>query len=49
MELIQYWHDTKVAKENPIRKRTVVNPPADDIKDMLNTIGAESMIKKAQP
>lgn len=47
--LIQYWHDTKVAKENPIIKRTAIYPPADEINDIQNTVGAESMIKNAQP
>lgn len=29
--------------------RTAMYPPADDTKDMQNTVGADSMIRKAQP
>jgi hypothetical protein len=47
--LIQYWHDTNVARENPIMKRTARYPPAEFTNDMQNTVGAESMIRNAHP
>lgn len=47
--LIQNWHDTNVASENPIMNRTAMYPDGPAINDMQNTVGAESMIKKAHP
>ena len=47
--LIQYWQDTNVAKENPIMNRTATYPAADDTIDMQNTVGADNMMRKAQP
>jgi len=49
MVLIQYWHDTNVAKEKPMRKRTVIYPAALSMSDMQKTVGAASMMRKAQP
>lgn len=49
MVLIQYWHDTKVAREKPMRKRTAMYPAAESMSDMQKTVGAASMMRKAQP
>ena len=47
--LIQYWHDTKVARQNPIMNRTVMYPEADDTNAMQKTVGADSMMTNAHP
>lgn len=49
MVLIQYWHDTNVAKEKPIINLTAMYPPAEDTNDMQNTVGADNMMRNAQP
>lgn len=49
MELIQNWHDTNVARENPMKNRTAMNPPASETSAMEYTAGEMIMIRNAQP
>lgn len=49
MELIQNWQDTKVAKENPMKKRTTMKPVTSDTVAIEYTAGAMIIIKKAHP
>ena len=49
MVLVQYWHETKVARETPMRNRMVMYPAALSTTAMQKTAGAESMRVKAQP
>jgi hypothetical protein len=48
MELIQNWHETNVANEKPMKKRTRINPVAVETVAMQKTAGAVSIIMNAQ-
>lgn len=39
MELIQYWHATKLAREKPIRNRIMMKALGVEIKEMERTTG----------
>ncbi|CAI9768533.1 unnamed protein product [Fraxinus pennsylvanica] len=47
--LIQYWHETKVARENPIMNLTIIYPAGSDTNDMQKTVGVDNLITNAQP
>lgn len=47
-KLIQYWHETNVASEKPMKKRERMKPTGVDTVDMQNTDGAVSITMKAQ-
>jgi hypothetical protein len=49
MELIQYWHDTNVANENPMKNRTAVNPDDDSTDAMEYTAGEMIITRNAHP
>lgn len=49
MELIQYWQDTNVARENPMKNRTAVNPDDDSTDAMAYTAGEMIITRNAHP
>ena len=48
MVLIQNWQDTKVARENPMKKRDKIKPTVVDTVAMQKIAGAVSMTNDAQ-
>ena len=48
MVLIQNWQDTKVASENPMKKRDKMKPSVVDTVAMQKMAGAVSMTNDAQ-
>jgi hypothetical protein len=49
MELIQNWHDTNVASENPMKNRTVMNPEMELTVAMEYTAGEMIITRNAHP
>lgn len=45
----QNWHATKVASENPIKRRLMINPAAPMERPMQNTAGAVMPMHRAMP
>lgn len=48
IELIQNWLDTKFARENPMRNRMMMNPPAEETSEAARMAGAVKMERVAE-